>query len=1203
MRNETITMSRGDKRRRPRLQTRQPANALVMGRLFECEVQNFCRAGLYLAFPGDAGSGRVPPGWDAGALVELQFSATVEGKPRPFRFFATVAHATAAGAGLMVPSMPQEAFEALQAAAAQRRPAAAPPKATGQPAGDTEQQCWQHFTACLRRVLAAFFEDLDAPFQQAADKTLEMREKQSLRDAPLALRAARAGLERRFLARSGPAQAKRPPGPGAARPGNSGKDLALLDESEFEDWLRLTAVVSQLESDVEISEPMARVELLYGRLVGQPLDRQSNPFGATAICQAFHAAMRDLPLCAVCRRISYQAFGQVLGRQLPALARQLEETLAVLGDVAPQPRVAVHKPARSTPAAQAAPVAPPRPEPAGAASQPARPLLSVAQDLMLAAAQQRRQGLPVRHAAVAAPPGSGGAVASVLGKALAVSGGGRGIDGLLRQLEQPLLKLSRREGGFPSHAEHPARQVVDLLEQYAVAVDEEGQFLDPHTQRFLQQAVDRIAQQAEQDPGVYIQARDALARQLPALQQTRQSRVQQLQESCESQHRMRMAKRRVQQALQRRLEGREVPKVVLALLQAGWRQALVTLELRLGEHHARWSDALALLDRLLWLLSPQSTSTPNSRRQAALAALGQIDGVLAGVNPLAGERETLLAELQRALDMVAQGQPLPAAAGEAALHGLVDEAVEELGESALAVLAQRLRVGDWWQVCKSGRWVPLQLIWRSEPAAECAFTNRSATRKLELPLAKLARWLSEGTLREGSDQAQPLLERSVQALLDEAQGQMLDQAQRDPLTGLLSRKGFLLRLAQTALQQSAEHSHLLGIIEFDQFRVVYQACGVAQGEALARTLAEKARACLGPQAVLASFRDDTIALLLPPGCRSEGLALLEKALAQLGDFRYQTEGHSYSIGANLGVTEFRPGLQSAELAVQQADMACVAAKALGRNRMHCFAADDRQLRSQQDLLAWAGRIDSLLAGKGLFLRGQMVMPIAANTSLKPYHEVLLGVQPAPGQPVGPQAFVLAVEGLRRAHELDLWVLRQTFSWIRQHREAFASGGGVSINLSATSLAHAGVIEALRRELTAGDIPTELIAFEITETAAIESYAAAGDFIRQMRRYGCRFALDDFGSGHTSYGHLKNLQADALKIDGSFVKDIVDNPADYAIVKSMNDIAHSLGMRTVAEYVESPAILAKLREIGVDYAQGYAIHKPCRIEQLLQHEPA
>jgi EAL domain-containing protein (putative c-di-GMP-specific phosphodiesterase class I) len=154
-----------------------------------------------------------------------------------------------------------------------------------------------------------------------------------------------------------------------------------------------------------------------------------------------------------------------------------------------------------------------------------------------------------------------------------------------------------------------------------------------------------------------------------------------------------------------------------------------------------------------------------------------------------------------------------------------------------------------------------------------------------------------------------------------------------------------------------------------------------------------------------------------------------------------------------------------------------------------------------------------------------------------------------------------------------------------------------------SLANPELIAYLHETLSRDDIPAGRISFEITETAAIECYAAAGDFIRQMRRYGCKFALDDFGSGHTSYAHLKNLRVDALKIDGSFVRDIVDSPSDFAIVKSMNDVAHSLGMVTVAEYVESPAILAKLREIGVDYAQGYAIHKPCRIDEIVVLEPA
>ena len=1301
-------MNRVENRRRPRLETRQPASALVMGATVACEIRDFCRLGLGLVFVNRAQTGPAPDGWGAGALVELAFTAVVDDQPRMFRFFCTVAHASAAGAGLMVPSMPEEAFEALRAAA-KAKPSDPPPKPAAQAPADLSQRCLALLNACLHRVLDEFFLGLEAPFYEAADKVQTMPERLRLRDAPAALSVMRADIERRFLASAGPGAPQTQRENGAA-PDEADKGLALLDESEFEDWLRLTAVIHQLESEGDFAVPMARVEQRYGWLMGRSLDRQSNPFSPTTICRAFHRALREQPLCSASRGVAYKTFGRALGRHLHALLRDLDEALSAVGDPAAARTGLAPGQAQATLAAS-----PGQPQPingnqqgrsaaevsdavGGGGRHPTHPdaprsgraytldnvlsaltraerfspdmvegktgqaaelsrveLLSVAQGLMRAAAALRGQPPRTVPAAPVSPPGQGAAVATtrdltrlieaapaagwmevpgpsrpplsermaqaagglnigapmrraldgagtLLGKALAVSGGGQGIDGLLRRLEQPLLKLSLRETGFPHSVDHPARQVVDLLDQYAIAVDDEGKFFDPKLHRFLQLAVDRICGQAEQNPEVFVNARDSLARLLPPLQQTRQSRVTQLQEACEARHRMRLARRRVQEALRQRLAGREVPTVVSALLEAGWRQALVMLELRVGVQDARWSDALGLLERVLWLLSPESTNAQAARRQAAVTVTGQLDGLLAGINPLTEEREAVLTELQRSLDMVAQGRAVPAAMPDAELFGPPGDG-RDIADDASAALIQRLRVGDWWQVRKSDGWVPMQLIWCSEPAADYAFTNRSATRKLEISLSSLALRLREGSMREGSDQAQPLLERSMQALVDEAQGQMLQRAHRDPLTGLLSRKGFLQRLGQTALNRNADYTHLVGIIEFDQFRVVYQACGVAQGEALARTLAEKVQACLGQDGILASFRDDTIGLMLPACRRDEGLARLEKLLGHLSEFRHQTEGQSYSIGANLGVAEFRPGMDSPDVAVQRADMACVAAKAQGRNRMQCYAADDRQLRNQQDIVSWAGRIDNLLDGKGLYLRGQMVSPIAAGSALKPYHEILLGVEPTPGHPVSPLPFILAVEGLRRAHEVDLWVLRQTFSWIRRHHSEFASGGGVSINLSATSLAHAGVIEALCRELLVGDIPAELISFEITETAAIESYAAAADFIRQMRRYGCRFALDDFGSGHTSYAHLKNLRADALKIDGSFVKDIVDNPADYAIVKSMNDIAHSLGMYTVAEYVESPAILAKLREIGVDYAQGYALHKPCRIEQLLAREAA
>jgi EAL domain-containing protein (putative c-di-GMP-specific phosphodiesterase class I) len=182
-------------------------------------------------------------------------------------------------------------------------------------------------------------------------------------------------------------------------------------------------------------------------------------------------------------------------------------------------------------------------------------------------------------------------------------------------------------------------------------------------------------------------------------------------------------------------------------------------------------------------------------------------------------------------------------------------------------------------------------------------------------------------------------------------------------------------------------------------------------------------------------------------------------------------------------------------------------------------------------------------------------------------------------------------------ELDLWVIENVFEWIGANRPLFDTLGGFAINLSASSLRSSELYERLSSLLAEADFPTAKIVFEITESTAIERYGVVQDFMRGLRQYGSRFCLDDFGTGFTSYAHLKNLRADTLKIDGSFVRDMLASEADFAMVRSMNDLAHSLGLATVAEYVESTELIEALKVIGVDYGQGYAIHKPCRIDEL------
>ncbi|MBC2759573.1 DUF1631 family protein [Thiobacillus sp.] len=770
------------------------------------------------------------------------------------------------------------------------------------------------------------------------------------------------------------------------------------------------------------------------------------------------------------------------------------------------------------------------------------------------------------------------------------------IESLVKRLERPLLKLALQDTHFPNLPDHPARQVLDLIEQYAVAADDKGRFFDAKLQRFLYLLVDRVCSQADNDPGIFEMVRDSLEKVLLPILQIRRTRVARLQEACEGKERIRSARTRVNAALEQRLAGREVPGMLLRLLDAGWRQYLVLLEMRQGAQGDAWNAALAVLDQLFEWFGPTPADAPRST-ESAQVLLAEIERALATVNVDA----KLLAAFMNELDASLTDGATQSAPGWAMVRvppGRLASSGERGIVPAHRQLADRLRVGDWWDFSVDGNRIPMQLIWISQPPANCTFANRSATSKTDFTLSELSRQMQRGTAKPGKDLDLPLIERSEQSLFDDTYQSVMQQAMHDPVTGLLNRKGFLQHLNRMAMPDQADRTHAVGIIEFDQFRMIVNTCGEDVAEKLTRSLAREVGAHIGPDAVLASFRDDTFALMLPNCKRVEGCSAIDSLLDRVKDYSFQHGQHSYSIGFNVGITEFAPDRFSAAEAIRRADSACITAKSQGRNRMQIYDQASPQLQSQESLMDWAGRIDSFLKGSGLHLRCQQVMPLVGGNTRLPYYEVLLGIEGEGGVEILPGHFIPAVERLQRAHEVDIWVMRNVFEWIAANRSEFASVGGFAINLSATSLSNPEVMRYLQEMLPVSDFPTEKIIFEITESAAIESYGAAQDFIREIRRYGCKFSLDDFGSGFTSYAHLKNLRTDTLKIDGSFVKDMMQNSSDFAMVKSMNDIGHSLGLLTVAEYVESETTLEALREIGVDYVQGYAIHRPCRIDDIL-----
>lgn len=765
------------------------------------------------------------------------------------------------------------------------------------------------------------------------------------------------------------------------------------------------------------------------------------------------------------------------------------------------------------------------------------------------------------------------------------------IEALLRALERPLLKLSITDADFLTAPHHQAKRMVSLLDQYAIAANDLGQFFDPKLQQFLSTLLERVVSRADTDPTIFAKANGYLERMLTPIQAARRRRIALLQETCEGKERVRSARNRTNDMLEQLLGNRAVPVLLIHLLDLGWRHYLVLMELRQGINHPDWHRGKAALSLLLdWLGSPAGSDLPSARSSAEL--LTYIEQHLATVNVETTRVESLIETLADALADLRLGK---AAKMVRVPNGRFQSKTLPSVAETTAFLDD-LRIGTWWRFDQDGQTRPMQLIWLSQPPGLCAFSNRSATQKLELSLAELEHRCATGTALPSDSRDLPLIERTAQVIIDDAYTQLSHEVSHDPVTGLINRKGFMQKLQQLAALRD-DQTHYVCILEFDQFRVIYNNCGVEAGEDLSRKLSAELAAQVGSDDIVAAFQDDLFALLIYRRNRIQILEFAGKLLKVFQNFRFDHGQERYSIGVNIGLAEYVSMHDSPEEVLKNADSACINARKAGRNRLQRFDPSNEQLRMQQFLMDLAGRIDQIVQEHGLYLRCQRVVPLDADAGLAPYHEILLGIRDR-NEDIRPMKFLSAVERWQRGHEIDMWVIENTFAWIETHLAQFERSAGFAINLSPSSLASGDFQAYLHGKLDNAGFSLDKLAFEIAETSTLDTYRAAQEFIRLIRRFGCKCALDDVGSGFSSFAHLKNLRTDVLKIDGIFVKDCVNNPADLAMVNSMNEIGHALGMKTVAEYVESEEILEKLRTIGVDYVQGYALHKPIPLDQLV-----
>jgi len=423
------------------------------------------------------------------------------------------------------------------------------------------------------------------------------------------------------------------------------------------------------------------------------------------------------------------------------------------------------------------------------------------------------------------------------------------------------------------------------------------------------------------------------------------------------------------------------------------------------------------------------------------------------------------------------------------------------------------------------------------------------------------------------------------------------QASHDALTGLANRSQFDSYIKQAVALAYADNSeHVLCYLDLDQFKVVNDTSGHLAGDELLRQLGELLRKHIRRQDFVARLGGDEFGVLMNNCSLNEAFRACENLRDLVKDFRFAWEDRSFTIGVSIGIAAINCSSGNAVNLLKEADAACYAAKDKGRNRVHVFRPDDEELAMRQGEMQWVEKIQQGLEQNRFCLYGQPIVAIAHHEEGM-HFETLVRYQDDDGRIIPPGAFLPAAERYNLAPALDRWVISHLFEWIATKPGFLEKLSLCSVNLSGLSMSDETMLAFIAEQFSRWAIPAHKICFEVTETAAIANLSYATKFINQLKERGCLFSLDDFGSGLSSFAYLKNLPVDYLKIDGLFVKDILDDKVDLAMVKSINEVGHVMDKKTIAEFVENEQIFNLLNELDVDYAQGYGIGKPVPLDEL------
>lgn len=1193
-----------------------------------CQMRDICAGGaLVEMLEAGGGDGR---GLRRGEVVLLRLVLGEGDAATPRELRARISHADGRLFGVSFFSPDPDTLSVLLDAAGVG--AVAPPVLTEVSKALLERLGQQVLTFC-GSTLGAFFRDADELLLASAEHAHNGDEQSLFFAAATRLRKERDSLRVRYLQEL--AQAFRPASAVAEDPAATGDD-----DGGFQAWLAVKVMAARAEEvgQAQLAALQARLDALAGGV------HQPNPFAPLVLFSSFQVLVSGMQLAAVVEKVLYRSFEETVLGKLPGLYDLLNSTLAdngVLPALAYRPREAP-APSGMLEAGAPSPAALARAKPAGKPLPPRTAAEFLARTGRAGAVDLPRSGsgldaisrLLALHCELAVPgaaaapvlpldtaeagriftllkaahegwkpaleklaqhagDGTGGRLLPVLqqfaGQVMAVLSAPEPLNeqarGWLRQLELSLLYTLLTDATFLNDAHHPLRYILDRL----VRLGQRDCPLAAGQRTALDQLVARLARDFDTDAGVLasvLQELDPLAAWLDQGCRRNSERVCQM---AEGENRLATARQRVQDVLDNRLAGKRVPRPVLTLLEAGWRDLLITTLLREGEHSTRWKEAVGVLDELLAIGGDlhRRFDLRDLLRQLKAGLQDSADGRLQ--QQAVTELRQLLAGPQRLLNEV-EWEHVPTRRDEA------DPAQDRWLQKWLE-RAQRLETGDWLESRqRSGATERLRLAWRNTDGSRFVLVNRQGLKASSHTLRELATQLQAGHLLPCAGDGRSAVDDALEDAGHFLYESLVSQLSHDPMTGLANEAEFMRQVSRALdIAKRQRSHHVLACISLDRFDDLH-ATARAVADELLKNVAHLLGKALAPRTLVARLADDEFALLLEDCDLGKAQQLFSLRLGELAAMRLSFEGEFYQLTASAGLVDVTYISDTPEQVLRAARDAAAEARRHGGNRIQVYRPTTEEQARRDGVVVWVARLNEALEAERLALRCQRIQPVAASVNAALQHfEILLGMREDGGEDLPPSEFVQAAERYNRMLAVDRWVVERTFRWLRDHPAALENLGMVSINLSAHSLTDAQTPGFLFDRLAEHGIPPEKVCFEVSETAAIANLPDALDLLGELRKAGCRIALDDVAAGQLRCHHLRHLPLDFLKIDGAFVRGMAHNTTDDLMVQALAALANYFGLGTMAENVEDEDVLQRLRAIGVDFAQGYGIERPRWLE--------